>query len=30
MNRIQCKDRKTVIYEINKICFSCFEDKVYI
>ena len=30
MNRIQCKDHKRGTYEINKISFSCFDDKIYI
>ena len=30
MNRIQSKDHKIGTYEINKICFPCFEDKIYI
>ena len=30
MNRIQSKDHKRGTYEINKISFSCFDDKIYI
>ena len=30
MNMIQSIDLKTGIYEINKISFSCFDDKIYI
>ena len=30
MNRIESKDHKIGIYEINKISLSCFDDKVYI
>ena len=30
MSRIQTKDHKTGTYEINKISFSCFDDKIYI
>ena len=30
MNRIQSKDHKIGTYKINKICFSCFDDKIYI
>ena len=30
MNRIQCKDHRIGTYEINKIYFSCFYDKMYI
>ena len=30
MNRVQSKDYKTRTYEINKICFSCFDDKIFI
>ena len=28
MNRIQNKDHRIEIYEINKISFSCFDDKI--
>ena len=30
MNRIESKDHKIGIYEINKISLSCFDDKIYI
>ena len=30
MNRIQSKDHEIRTYEINKISFSCFDDKIYI
>ena len=30
INRIQSKDHKIGTYEINKISFSCFDDKIYI
>ena len=30
MNRIQSKDHKVGTYEINEICLSCFDDKIYI
>ena len=30
MNRIQSKDHKIRIYEINKISWFCFDDKIYI
>ena len=30
MNRIQSKDHRAGAYEINKICLSCFDDKIYI
>ena len=30
MNRIQSKNHKIGIYEINKISLSCFDDKIYI
>ena len=30
MDRIQSKDHKIGIYEINKISLSCFDDKIYI
>ena len=30
MNRIQSKDHRIQAYEINKISFSCFDDKIYI
>ena len=30
MNRIQSKDQRIQTYEINKIWFSCFDDKIYI
>ena len=29
-NRIQSKDHRIGTYEINKILFSCFDDKTYI
>ena len=29
INRIQIKDRRIEIYEINKISFSCFDNKIY-
>ena len=28
MNRIQSKDHRIGTYEINKIAFSCFDDKI--
>ena len=30
MNRIQSKDHRIRIYEINKISLYCFDDKIYI
>ena len=30
MNRIESKDHKIGIYEINKISLSCFDGKIYI
>ena len=30
MNRIQSKNHKIEIYEINKISLSCFDEKIYI
>ena len=30
MNRIQSKDHRSGIYEINKISLPCFNDKIYI
>ena len=30
MNRIQSPDHRIGTYEINKISFSCFDDKTYI
>ena len=30
MNRIQSKDQRIGIYEINKISWACFDDKIYI
>ena len=30
MHRIESKDHKIGIYEINKISLSCFDDKIYI
>ena len=30
MNRIESKDHKIGIYEIDKISLSCFDDKIYI
>ena len=30
MNRIQSKNHKIEIYEINKISWSCFDEKIYI
>ena len=30
MNRIQSKDHRIRTYEISKISFSCFDDKIYI
>ena len=30
MNRNQSKDHRIATYKINKILFSCFEDKIYI
>ena len=30
VNRVQSKDHKTGTDEINKIYFSCFDDKIYI
>ena len=30
MNRIQSKNHKIEIYEINKISLSCFDEKMYI
>ena len=30
MNRIQTKNHRIGIYEINKISFSCFDNKLYI
>ena len=30
MNRIQSKDHRIRIYEINKISLTCFDDKIYI
>ena len=30
MNRIQSLDHRIGTYEINKISFSCFDDKTYI
>ena len=30
MNRIQSKNHRVGTYEINKICLSCFDDKIYI
>ena len=30
MNRIQSKNHRIGIYEINKISLSCFDDKIYI
>ena len=29
MNRIQSKNHKIEIYEINKISLSCFDEKIY-
>ena len=29
-NRIQSKEHRTGTYEINKISFSCFDNKIYI
>ena len=28
MNRIQSKDNRIKTFEINKICLSCFDDKI--
>ena len=30
MNRIQSKDHRIGTYEINKISFSCFDNKTYV
>ena len=30
INRIQSKDHRVGIYEINQISLSCFDDKIYI
>ena len=30
MNRVQSKDHRIGIYEINKISLSCFHEKMYI
>ena len=30
MKRIHSKDNRIATYEINKISFSCFDDKIYI
>ena len=30
MNRIESKDHKIGIYEINKISLSCFDEEIYI